>query len=1566
MRTIKMLSTMILLALLASLLPGAAAATPAERPGPPSGLERPAVDPGPRPATPDALVASPPALTATVLMEDVATRTLTISNTGPARVNITLTTAIVDDFRADSGLWTYTDNAYRDAVNGYVVLTEAVGGQTGRILLRHGIATPFNVEFRYRAGGGSGADGFVLMFYKDPNYMPCGAGDFGFTVVPNCDPVPGYGIEFDSWNNPNYNDPSSAHIALIKDHPRNHLAWFNDPRVNDNQWHDVRVVVGVGSVTVAVDGGQVLAWQGTLDRTYAGLGFGAGTGAASDWHIIDDVVVGAGGADWFSFAPVGAALPPYSSLAVETTFDAAGLQPGEYTTDLLVLSDDPGTPVLDVPVTMTVVPLPTMGWVEGTVTDACTGAPMEATIVAQGQPYTVTSDPDTGHYLLWLEAGSYTLQATAPGYLPATAAVVIAAQQGTTRNLALALDGAPCLVVAPPALTATVYMDAVATRTLTISNTGPAGANVTLTASPGLAAAALLLPLEEPAGATVFYDASGNGNHGSCVGETCPTAGVEGRFGRAAYFDGTDDYITIPDDPTLDLTRFSVGVWFKPTTDQRYAQILVAKQATNGFSRNYALFFDPKQEFTPPRREVHFSFQDDDCVTWRSYNSYGEVPLGVWNQAVMTYDGSYLNLYLNGQLDRSESIVSPVCLNDYPVKIGRELENYYPFLGSLDEVLITSHVLSAEEVAALYWYRYGQTPWLSVDPLTGTLTPSSTLPVTVTFDAVGLQPGEFTTNLLVFSDDPGTAVLDIPVTMTVVPRPTMGWVEGTVTDACTGAPLETTVVALGQPYTVTSDPDTGHYILWLEPGRYTLTMAAAGYLGYAAPVTFTTGQGVILDVPLVPDRPCIAAAPETFVVWLLTGTAVYTHPTGLDIVNRGGQDLTYILHEVSGTTAPGLGQAVRVSLPAGPLTVPTGTAMAAGPTYTPMPTTTYTITVRPRPATPADVLLLMADDGNGEPIRSQLQAFGDLGAVDVYDAYYGTPTLAELQAYDVVLTWSNYHYADPNAIGNVLADYVDAGGRVINLMASMGTHGWQMGGRFMNEGYTAVNGGDGLWSTSCLGTYDPAHPIMSRPDPITDVCDYMRLAGTYLTPGSTAVARWQDNEILVGVKDDRSVASITSYVGYYWGWTGQIDALVHNAILWLAVPPYTDVPWLWEVPTTTVVPAQGAFNNGLYFSALYTDGSPLALRAYTATLYVENDDPVAEPPELPVVLHVVAEYIPPTAYFFSNGPVCDQEVIFVNASDVGIPPVVTYLWDFGDGLTSTSDLQVLTHSYAAPGIYTVTLTVTQFQTGWRDTYEDQVAVWYVVAGFSYAVDEFTVTFIDHSVNATSWLWDFSDGVTSTLRNPVHTYAGPGLYSVRQTVFNDCDEATLAQQVLVSGAPEAAFQDNSPVCLGVQMVFTNTTGGIEPITYLWAFGDGGTATETNPVHLYTAAGSYTVTLEASNEWGSSQARGVVAVLAQPMAAFTYTANGLVVTFANASANAASYLWTFGDGGTSTEANPVHAYAAAGTYEVSLAATGECGTDTDMLPVTVVSAGYHYYLPLVVRGRARAAFFLRSLR
>ncbi len=200
-----------------------------------------------------------------------------------------------DDFSIDTGMWTYIGNAYRDFANEHVVLTENRDWQTGVAWFSQSIFSPFTAEFRYKAGGGTGADGMVFMFYKQMDYTPGAGGHLGFSIrisPSEAEPVPGYGIEFDNYLNGEHyaaNDPSSNHIALLKDNVNRHLMYVDDLRTEDNKWHSARIVVGDSTIKVYVDEELVITWEGTIDRTYGGIGFSATTGGLTNWHIIDDV-----------------------------------------------------------------------------------------------------------------------------------------------------------------------------------------------------------------------------------------------------------------------------------------------------------------------------------------------------------------------------------------------------------------------------------------------------------------------------------------------------------------------------------------------------------------------------------------------------------------------------------------------------------------------------------------------------------------------------------------------------------------------------------------------------------------------------------------------------------------------------------------------------------------------------------------------------------------------------------------------------------------------------------------------------------------------------------------------------------------------------------------------------------------------------------------------------------------------------------------------------------------------------------------------------------------------------
>src|SRR5205814_4958937 len=134
-------------------------------------------------------------------------------------------------------------------------------------------------------------------------------------------------------------------------------------------------------------------------------------------------------------------------------------------------------------------------------------------------------------------------------------------------------------------------------------------------------------------------------------------------------------------------------------------------------------------------------------------------------------------------------------------------------------------------------------------------------------------------------------------------------------------------------------------------------------------------------------------------------------------------------------------------------------------------------------------------------------------------------------------------------------------------------------------------------------------------------------------------------------------------------------------------------------------------------------------------------------------------------------------------------------------------------------------------------------------------------------------------------------------------------------------------------------FTNLSSGAT--SYSWAFGDGNTSAAANPVNTYTNAGTYTVSLTAIGAGGTNTlARTNYVVVTNPpppvvadfVAGPTNGTAPLTVSFTNLSSGGTSFSWDFGDGNTSIAADPVNTYTNAGSYAVSLTASGPGGTNT----------------------------------
>ncbi|MFH1321971.1 MAG: PKD domain-containing protein, partial [Bacteroidota bacterium] len=238
-----------------------------------------------------------------------------------------------------------------------------------------------------------------------------------------------------------------------------------------------------------------------------------------------------------------------------------------------------------------------------------------------------------------------------------------------------------------------------------------------------------------------------------------------------------------------------------------------------------------------------------------------------------------------------------------------------------------------------------------------------------------------------------------------------------------------------------------------------------------------------------------------------------------------------------------------------------------------------------------------------------------------------------------------------------------------------------------------------------------------------------------------------------------------------------------------------------------------------------------------------------------------------------------------------------------------------------------------------------------------------VEFTDTSSNAVSWFWNFGDGDTSTLQNPVHLYNSSGSYPVylTTTTAGGCSY-TIVQIITV-----VTFGfDTDPYCeipdtnFPANLNFFANTPDVD--SWFWDFGDGSTSTLEDPSHNYATGGIYNITLIIS-DGTCTDTLSYQLMLGQPGIPLDFQISDsasadtdsishfylsgcapLTVYFNNMLPGSTSWYWNFGDGNTSTLENPSNMYTSPGIYDVTLIAQNTSGLyDTIIMPGYISVSG-----------------------
>lgn len=287
-------------------------------------------------------------------------------------------------------------------------------------------------------------------------------------------------------------------------------------------------------------------------------------------------------------------------------------------------------------------------------------------------------------------------------------------------------------------------------------------------------------------------------------------------------------------------------------------------------------------------------------------------------------------------------------------------------------------------------------------------------------------------------------------------------------------------------------------------------------------------------------------------------------------------------------------------------------------------------------------------------------------------------------------------------------------------------------------------------------------------------------------------------------------------------------------------------------------------------------------------------------------------------------------------------------WGFGDGTYGSSYSSTINHTYAANGLFSVSL---WYYTGtctlmaqYTATVSNITNPCNISANFSSSSPlNGVVNFVNTSTGTSggvTYTWNFGDGSpNSNAVNPSHTFPATGFYVVSLTANNNYSYACADTQTYQIWVPTCTFVPTFTATNGANgsvSFASNITGTTVSNNWYWYFGDGSPILyyALNPTHNYRSDGTYTVTLIAGAYGCSTNTvTGVVTITGcDADATFSMAPSGTPQVwnaFPASPGNVALASWNWGDGSTSNTLFTSHTYSAAGNYNICLTFTSNCG-------------------------------------
>jgi subtilisin family serine protease len=691
----------------------------------------------------------------------------------------------------------------------------------------------------------------------------------------------------------------------------------------------------LGAVTATIDGADVL-FSIPLDMLYGDDGSMDIAGVIGDWFQPTDWVPDAGHGTlepftdlpWITPLETSGVLDPGQTVDVDVELGTADLQPGDYEGLIVLVSDAPRAPRINLPVSLTV-PMPaSWGHLSGFVVDARTGAPVDASILLStqwsGSPYPVAVEAQDGFFFVAAPQGTWPLAVSAPGYEGVTQPVTVIAGDlvdvfieliPTTPQAFIDVEGIEILLEAgmkqsskivltnrgPVPLTfSSGEVDLGVSSSVHVARTEPATDRVTgrlanqrTTRELGRSGAAAPIGVEAigdvltswPTGLFLPWGVGYDGD----VLISDPDQLVDARYTTAGEMLGSFDTPWAGDwaaDMAFDPTRGWVwqvnvggdnGIYGLDPFTGDVMDVITGSPWDDISQRGLA--YDPDAD-------VFYIGGWNEGIVYRvagpSWPTPGETLSQCFpddpNIAGLAYNRAFGALWMttNSESDTIWLIDAASCGVGYTLPFP----DGGGFLGAGIELDVVGNLWVASQMGDAYLVDSGlpvfsDVPWLSATPTEGVVNPGKSKTITLTADAAGLDLGTYSAMFVLTTDDPLASAVPVPVTLTVA-EDVPGDDVVTINTVRNGA--EPDVAGLVR---VTRNEPHGSLTVPLRVGG--TATSGSDFAALAKSVTFKDGQTRI-DVPVTVIDDDIPEGPETVTVSVVdTGDFIAGTP-GLAVV----------------------------------------------------------------------------------------------------------------------------------------------------------------------------------------------------------------------------------------------------------------------------------------------------------------------------------------------------------------------------------------------------------------------------------------------------------------------------------------------------------------------------------------------------------------------------------------------------------------------------------------------------------------------------------------------------------